>query len=413
MKFGILTQWFDPETGPAAIPTTVARELANRGHQIHVITGFPNYPRGKLYPGYRLSLRKDSCPQDHVQIRRVPLYPSHDSSATRRALNYMSFGLSAASLGGSVFRNLDAIWVYNSPATVAIAMWRAAYLYRTPVVLHIMDLWPDSLLLSGLPDMREGSFGYRAIGKWCQGMYKSSAVIACTSPGIGLELQERGVDEQKLRYAPLWADETFESIGAQSPVANRDSEDSVITILYAGALGWAQGLRAFLQGLRLAQDHVPMRLKIAGSGPASKEILGLVPAFGLSEVEYLGQLSTEELVKPMQQADIHLVTLRASPLSRMTIPSKIFNTLALAKPFIACLEGDALELALASHAAIPATPDDPDSIADALMQAAALGKRRLGEMGRDGRNFYLDNFSIASGISRIESALHHAAATAC
>ena len=409
MRLGILTQWFEPETGPATIPSVVARELAKRGHTVQVITGFPNYPIGKLYPRYRMRMRVDSRPQDRIHLRRVPLYPSHDSSSARRALNYASFGLSAATLGGSVFRNLDAIWVYNSPATIAVPMWKASLQYGVPTVLHVMDLWPDSLLLSGLSKTREQGLLYTVLTKWCSAMYQTSAVVGHTSPGIGLELQRRGVPVEKLAFLPLWADSTLELAGSDSRNASASHIVSPITILYAGALGRAQGLETFLQGLKIAQRHSDIRLRIAGSGSTSDEILNMITALGLSHVEYLGHLSTQAIVEPMQEADLHLVMLRTDPLSRITIPSKLFNTLALAKPFIACLEGDALQIATASQAAIPAVPDDPHSIAQALICAAALGKERLGEMGRIGRSYYLSNFSINAGVDRVESTLMRAA----
>ena len=147
MKFGILTQWFDPEPGGGAVAGALARELSRRGHEISVLTGFPNYPSGTIHPDFSMRLTEKSS-KDGVAIRRVALYPSHNESTVHRLMNYGSFSVSATGLGWSSLRGLDALWVYNSPATVAIPMWVSRYLFGVPHVLHIMDLWPDSIYLS-------------------------------------------------------------------------------------------------------------------------------------------------------------------------------------------------------------------------------------------------------------------------
>lgn len=150
MRLGLLTQWFDPEPGPAALPGVLARGLARRGHDVTVLTGFPNYPQGHLTHGYSMAGLSPRRPRlveesDGVTVVRVPLYPSHDASFARRALNYASFGASAALAGGPGLRGLDALWVNYSPITVAAPMWRARYAGGVPLVVHVADLWPDTV----------------------------------------------------------------------------------------------------------------------------------------------------------------------------------------------------------------------------------------------------------------------------
>ena len=114
MRIGIFTQWYEPEPGPAALCSVAARALAERGHEVHVLTGFPNYPSGRIADGYqqRPRVRERS---GGVNVVRVPLMPSHDKSAMRRVANYASFGLSAAVLGVPGLPALDAVWVNYPP----------------------------------------------------------------------------------------------------------------------------------------------------------------------------------------------------------------------------------------------------------------------------------------------------------
>ena len=131
MRIGLLTQWFDPEPGPAALPGVLARGLVARGHEVQVLTGFPNYPSGTIADGYRVRPRTDEH-RDGVDIRRTALYASHDASALRRFANYASFGLSAATLGVGALRDVDAVWVNYSPITTAWPMWANQLLHRVP-----------------------------------------------------------------------------------------------------------------------------------------------------------------------------------------------------------------------------------------------------------------------------------------
>src|SRR5664279_81046 len=148
MRVGLLTQWFDPEPGPAALPGVLARALVSRGHSVQVVTGFPNYPSGAVAAGYHVRRRSDEN-LDGVSVRRVALYPSHDSSTVGRMANYASFGASAVVSGLNALRDVDALWVGNSPITVAWPMWAAKLTMNIPSVVHIMDLWPDTYLISG------------------------------------------------------------------------------------------------------------------------------------------------------------------------------------------------------------------------------------------------------------------------
>ena len=409
MNIGILSQWFDPEPGGGAISGSLARHLAQRGHSIKVLTGFPNYPQGRLFPGYSMKLFQDSGGSG-VSVRRVCLYPSHDNSKARRLANYGSFAVSASVLGTSWLRDLDAIWVYNSPATVALPAWLSKILCRVPHVLHVMDLWPDSIAMSGFG----GGFvksrpGSRLMSRWCDAMYRSAASIAYVSPGIGRELMERGVPDSKLHYAPVWADE---SVTTSTDSLSREdlgvSGDDLL-VLYAGALGESQRVDTFLRSLAEVQDECRVTCLIAGTGTMSQSLELLAEDLGLANVRFLGQVSRSRIGSIARAADLHVVTLVDSPIAAITMPSKIQTTLALAKPFIAVLTGDARAAAAQSGAAFLANPGDVWSIANALREAYFTERATLNEMGMRGVEYYRKTFSAELGVGRIESLLVSAA----
>ena len=411
MKFGILTQWFDPEPGGGAIPGAVARALASRGHEVTVLTGFPNYPSGEIYPGYSIRPKQDGW-QDGVRLRRVALYPSHDTSSTHRMLNYGTFAVSATTLGLPVFRGLDAIWVYNSPASIAAPMWAAKYLLGVPHVLHVMDLWPDSIFMSnfGSRSLSRG-LSRRALDKWCSAMYQSAATVAYVTPGLEQELASRGVPKSKLHYVPVWADELVSRTAEPMPRSTWGVGDNELLMLYAGALGAAQGLDSLIEALALVRNKVKVTCLLAGSGTAAASLQTLAIDRGLDNVRFLGQVPRGQMPRIMATADLHVVTLKKTPLSLITMPSKIQTTLASAKPFIAALAGDAREVAIQSGAGITANPGDPESMAQAITTAAELGRSQLALKGFAGRAYYRETYALDQGVDRIESLLIGAAET--
>ena len=146
MKILFLTQWFEPE--PTLKGMTLAREMVRRGHEVQVVTGFPNYPGGRVYRGYRIRLRQREI-IDGVTVTRVPLYPSHNRSGLQRAANYLSFAVSA-SIGVWSVPCPDVGYVYHPPATIGLPALVLNLLRRVPFVLDIQDLWPDTLAATAM-----------------------------------------------------------------------------------------------------------------------------------------------------------------------------------------------------------------------------------------------------------------------
>jgi len=409
MRFGMLTQWYDPEPGPAALPGVLARGLAARGHEVQVVTGFPNYPSGRLADGYRVSWRKDERDRG-VDVRRVPLYPSHGASVLKRAANYGSFGASAAVLGANRFRSADALWVNYSPITTAWAMWVARYVHHVPLVVHVLDLWPDTLLASGFA---RDSLAYRSASRgldaWCGAMYRSACTVAYISPGVGEVLESRGVPREKLVYAPMWADETVFHPSTSHLRADLDIGEEQVVLLYAGALGEAQGLESLIDACAQVDDPRFVCL-IAGSGTAEGALKDRASRAG-ERVRFIGRVPQTQMTELLAAADLSYVSLRSHPLSLVTMPSKTQAALASGRAILVAAEGDVAEVVRQSGGGFVANPQDPGSIAVAIKQACADGRAGLRTMGLRGRAYYERAFSVDRGVTHMESLLEAAART--
>lgn len=406
MRIGLLTQWYDPEPGPAALPGALARGLAERGHQVEVLTGFPNYPDGQLAPGYRIRARQVEL-DGGVRVTRVALYPSHDASPVRRLANYGSFAMSAATFGiPGAFRRLDALWVNYSPVSLALPMLAQRALRRTPALVHVLDLWPDTLTATGFGggDGLVGRSALRIADAACRAMYRSAERVAYISPGVGAVLAERGVPADRLAYAPMWADEAlFAPRPAPYPRPYDLPEDHVV-LVYAGTLGRAQGLDGLIRACAAVTD-LPMTCLIAGSGVEEERLRELAVEAGAANVRFLGRLPASEMTGLMAAADASYVSLNDDPLAAITMPSKVQAILASGRALVASVPGDAAQVVGDSGAGWVVAPGDVSGLARALREMGACGRGGLEVRGGNARAYYEQHFSRARGIDRIESLL--------
>lgn len=406
MRIGMLTQWYAPEPGPAALPAELARGLVARGHDVRVLTGFPNYPTGRLPDGWRMR-RTRTAVEDGVRVQRVALYPNHDQSGAKRLLNYGSFASSALVNGFRSLASCDAVWVNYSPVTIALPMLATRYMHRVPMVTHVLDLWPDTLMASGFLNGRTARIADRTLSWWCSRIYAASDSVAYISPSVGDTLVDRGVPASKTEYIPMWANEQVFHGEGVSMREELGITSSAVVVLYAGTMGGAQGLEALITA---AARFDPTRLVIlmAGSGTHEAELREHARKLDARSVRFLGRLPQEKMPDLYATADCCFVSLNDHPLARMTMPSKIQASLAASKPIIIAATGDARDVVLESGAGFSSEPEDADSIATALQDSLNNGRPGLKQRSILARRYYDTTFSLATGVARVENLLERA-----
>jgi colanic acid biosynthesis glycosyl transferase WcaI len=398
MRILLLTQWFEPE--PTFKGLVFARALAARGHVVEVITGFPNYPGGRLYPGYRIRLLQRET-VGGVRLLRVPLYPSHDRSRVGRAANYLSFAAGATVIGGLLARTPDVIYAYQPPATIGVPAGLIGWSRRAPILLDVQDLWPDTLTATGMVDSPRI---LALVGRLCEWNYRSAARIAVLSPGFRTVLEERGVPAAKLRVIYNWCDEGGNALAAPDPTRARElGFEGRFNIVFAGTMGLAQGLDAVLGAAERCQAQRPdIRFVFVGGG-VDRDRLGRVAAEKrLDNVRFLPRQPPEEIGKTLALADGLLVHLKDDPLFRITIPSKTQAYLYAGKPVIMAVRGDAANLVTSAHAGLLAEPEDSDSIAGAVLSLAAMPTEARESLGRNGAEYYERHLSLREGVRQFE-----------
>lgn len=402
MRIVFVTQWFDPEPG-AMRGLPLARWLRARGHDVRVITGFPNYPGGKLYPGYKVRWRQREI-MDGVPVLRVALYPEHGRSAVGRVLNYSSFALSSATIGAALIGSADVCYVYHPPPTVGVGGLSLKLFRGLPYVYHIADMWPESAVESGMLGRGVVSrIAAGAMGAWCKVMYRGAETITVLSEGFKRLLVERGVPAEKVEVIYNWTEEeVFHPMPADPALAQQLGLAGKFNVIYAGNLGAFPALDTVIRAAARLREHRDIQIVLAGTGQNEPQLKELARSLDLDNVLFLGYRPFNEMPQINALADALLVHLRDLPFFRTTIPSKTQVALASGKPVLMGVGGEAGEIIDRANAGITCAPENEAALADAILRMRALPQEERDRLGRNGRDFYLREMSLETGGSRME-----------
>lgn len=405
MRILLLTQWFDPE--PTFKGMLFARELQRRGHDVRVLTGFPNYPGGALYPGYRVRLfQRESM--EGISVLRVALYPSHDGSKVHRALNYGSFA-SMACLAVLGIRRPDVAYVYHPPATIGIPAMVLKYVRGVPLVYDVQDLWPETLAATGMLDNPRL---LHAIGRWMRTVYKAAARVVVLSSGFKDAVVSRAVASGKVDVIPNWADESqLKPINPGPARARELGFDGKFTVVFAGTMGHAQGLTTVLDAARILESHPGIEIVLVGGGVQSEEIRSEAARRGLTNVRFLDRRPISEIGEVLALADALLVHLRDDPLFSITVPSKTQAYLLAGRPILMGVRGDAAAIVEHAEAGFTFEPDNPREMARAIKKIYDLSPEERARMSDSGAAYYRERLSLERGVDQFEKAFERAALT--
>jgi colanic acid biosynthesis glycosyl transferase WcaI len=389
----LLTQWFDPE--PTFKGMVFARELVRQGFEVEVLTGYPNYPGGKVYPGYRIKLLQREV-IDGVQVTRVPLYPNHDQSAIKRVLNYASFAASSLVYGLFMARRADVIYAYHPPLTVGITASLIRLLRRIPVVYDIQDMWPDTLRATG---MLSNARALNVVEAVCQWVYRRVDHIVVLSPGFKRLLMQRGVPETKINLIYNWADEVALAAPQGQLPANFPGAEQ-FRIVFAGNMGKAQALDAVLDAATLLQGRGSrVCFVMLGGGVDVNRLKLRAVDLKLHNVVFLPPVPMAEVGTLLHAADALLVHLRKDPLFEITIPSKTQAYMSVGKPLLMAVDGDAAHLVLLTDGGVVAESENAIAMANAAEGLATLPLEQLLAMGQRAQRYYQDHLALSVGVA--------------
>jgi glycosyltransferase involved in cell wall biosynthesis len=386
MKILIVSQYFWPEE---FIINNLAINLVERGHDVSVLTGNPNYPKGKFVRGY--GFKRTTEEYKGIKIYRVPIIPRGGSGITL-ILNYLSFIIS-----GSIFslfhkKKYNKVFAINfSPITAVIPGIVYCKKNKQKLSIWVQDLWPESVLAaSNIKSQRI----QKLLNKLVIYIYKKSDKIFISNPGFKKSLLSKKVIGSKIHYMPNWAEDLF--VNQKEIEVNRDkySIPEGFVIMFAGNFGVAQDLETVLKAAKLTKHNSNIKWVFVGDGRKGSWLRDSVKKENLSEtVKVLGRFPTEQMPYFFKQADVMLVSLKDEFIFSLTLPSKVQCYMASKKPILSMLNGAGNQIIKQSKSGFVAHAGDYHQLAKNAIKAESLSKNEIESLGQNSFKYYQKYFS--------------------
>ena len=381
MRILFVSQYFVPEMGAPSVRTyDHCRRWVEAGHDVHVITAFPNHPNGEIYPGYSNSLWQWE-EIDGIKVLRVLTYLTPGAGIFRRSIQYVFFLI--ASIFGSLATPEADVVIGTSPQfLVALAAWAIAFIRRIPFVFEIRDLWPDSILAVGAIENPVFIGFLRMIERF---LFNQATHIVVVTQSFSERLQEEGVPPEKITIVTNSADiEVFSPKSKCEWLRKAYGVDEKFVISYIGTHGMAHNLETLLEAAWQLRDEPRFHFFFVGEGAEKKELKRLRSHMRLRNITFVDRQPRERMPCWLATTDLHVVHLKDNPLFRTVIPSKIFESLAMAKPMVLCVDGEARRLVEGLGAGVYSPPGDGPKLAQTIRRLAE-NPEWLTEMGQCGR----------------------------
>jgi glycosyltransferase involved in cell wall biosynthesis len=403
MKILIVTQYFWPENFRI---NDLCLELIQRGHSVSVLTGKPNYPTGEVFPEFSDNPKKYDI-YNGCQITRVPMIARGKSSQLKLIANYVSYVISASVVGGWTLRkeDFDVIFVYEpSPVTVCLPAIFIKKFRKIPIVLWVLDLWPETLEAVGVVKSPKL---LRYIGKLVSFIYKHCDLILGQSKAFSEDIAFYAGTYDKVRYFPSWSENMFFQKDVVRDKVLENNKDS-FNLLFAGNIGDAQDFPAVLDAFEIIKlSAIRVKLFIVGDGRAFGWLKSEVKVRKLDNlVCLLGRHPLEKMPSFYQAADALLVSLKNSGVFSKTIPAKVQSYMAAGKPIVSMLSGEGARVIVEAKCGYTAESGDSSKLAENILAMAALSDERLSILGENAYNYASHNFNRDKLITQLEEYFH-------
>jgi colanic acid biosynthesis glycosyl transferase WcaI len=397
MRIAIHTQYYPPEMGaPQARLSELAKYFATRGHEVHVLTAMPNYPQGKIFPGYGGLLCREG--QDGISVIRTWIYPTKSPNLIKRLMSYLSFTIS--SFWGGIFAlpRVDFLVTETPPLFLGITGWLLSKIKRARWVMNVSDLWPDSAKYVGM--MSDQSLAYRALEGLANFLYRMAWLVTGQSREIVNEIQLR-VPSLQVHHLSNGADtESFSPHKKTEEIRQRYLKNGETGFVYAGLHGLFQGLEQVLVAAGRLRER-PLRFVLVGDGPEKERLVRKAQELDLPNVDFYPPIPHQEMPGVLASFDVAIIPLKSS--IRGAVPSKIYEAMASGIPILLMANGEAGEIVRQTGAGVTAKPGRIDELIHLVNELAFHGERRkaMGKAGRLAAEIHYDRCKIAEKFEEV------------
>ena len=376
----VVSQYFRPE--PNVAISEIADALLETGERVVVLTSHPNHPIGRFYPEVK-TLMPALEQAGNLDVWRLPIYPCHSRSKIGRFISYLSFCLVAFIASLFVGRKARLAYVYQTPFTSALSVLWLKWLYKTPLVYVVVDLWPESFSATGVTS---SGFFLKFLFLYSRIINKAADHIFASTQGTRDRFLNDGIPLERISFTPIWVEGIPDSFRTCPP---NPPKSGPFTIVYAGNLGLAQRLDTILLAAQiLLQADNNFQFHLYGNGTAEKSLKAMKKNLALSNVTFFGFISPVEAFERTRAGDAAILHLANTPSFRFTIPSKLVSMLAAGSPILCGVIGETSALLEEHRAGLIFEPENPDSLVRKLAEIQNMQQEQREAMRANAWNLY-------------------------
>jgi glycosyltransferase involved in cell wall biosynthesis len=397
-SIAIVAQFYEPEPCAASNRlSSLAENLADRGHRVTVFTGMPSFPWGKVHADYR---GKPSCTEyaGNVRIERRRAFVAENGERGGRARGWISLSLAVTRAILFSRERFDTVVVSSPPITMTLPALLGAWRHRARLVIDVRDVFPDMGVSLGVWKA-DGSI-VRALGAAVGALYRHAALVVAVTPSARRSILDHGVPAERVLLAP----NGFAFSQGVVPRPER-SERRPFTIAYAGNMGLATGLGMVLDAAALLRDRDDLRFVLAGGGLDAAKLQARIASEGLNNVEFRGVVTRRESLELLALADATIVPLHRGLTD--AIPSKMFDALAIGCPMILSARGESVELLTRSQTGLHVEPNDAAALVRGILECSN-NRETLERRSIAGQTFVREHFdrdAIMGGLAQTIGAI--------
>ena len=396
MNILIISQYFWPENFKI---NDVAKGLIARGHTVSVLTGLPNYPKGKFFDGYSFPKNKKEN-YEGITIYRSPVIPRGNGSSVSLFLNYLSLAFLASIRVLFIKNKFERIFVYEaSPVTIGIPAIIAKYRFNAPIYFWVQDLWPESITAAGGV---KNKYVINLVDNLTRFIYWQSKKILVQSRAFIPYILNQKVNKNKIIYLPNSTEKFYKKVDPNNKYKKIMPKDGPI-LMFAGNIGEAQGFNTIIKSASYLNDSgVKVNWVILGDGRQRELIEVKITDLGLQKnFFFLGSYPSEEMPYFFVHADAMLVTLKKNLIFSMTIPNKIQSYMACSKPIIANLDGEGGRVVLEAECGLVSPSEDFMSFSKSIITFLKLSSDKMEVMGKNARLYFETEFEREKQLDNI------------
>jgi colanic acid biosynthesis glycosyl transferase WcaI len=411
MRILLLTTYFRPDVASTGvIMSKLADEFVTKGHSVTAVTSVPHYDFNRLWPEYsgRLCFTERA---GAMRIYRMYTHVAKDkANVFDRILAYGSFHSLSLLLGAALPRH-DVILAPSPPLSNGVIADFIGRLRGTPFVYNVQDIWPDVAVRA---EVLKNEKMIRRLKKMESYVYRRASGVTVISEGFRRNLLAKGVPDEKISVIPNFVDTDFIAPKSkQNPFSKKHGIADKFVVLFAGNMGFSQGLETVLDAAKLLQKDSQIEFLMVGNGAGRSGAEAYLESLRLSNVRFLPFQPHEDLPDMYGAADVCLIPLRHG-FAAESVPCKLFTIMAAGKPAIAAIDrgSDTWELLERAHCGLCVEPEEPRSLADAILYYFRNPAERL-EAGHNARHCADTEFVPSNLAEKYLAAMRRAIGTGC